>query len=693
MNEASDFLIEIGTEELPAKGLKKLAQAFSEKIEEQLATSQIPYENIQYFATPRRLAVLVKQLAQQPKVQWIERRGPSMEAAFNNSSEPTPAALGFAKSCGVSVKDLKEKPIGKSTYLVFQQESKVEKTIELLPDLLKKALDNLPLNRPMRWRASVNPFLRPIRWVTILYGDQTVSMELFGLQSSNKTQGHRFHAPQSIRLSKASEYEKTLETKAFVIPNFEKRKNLIQEKIQAISKNVGIPKIEEALLDEVTGLVEWPIVLLGQFSEKFLSVPDEALMLAMTNHQKYFPILDDCGKLQPFFIVVSNIDGQDHQNIILGNERVLTARLSDAHFFYEQDSKVLFLDKLPKLEKIVFQKQLGTLSNKVKRMEILGEWIAEKTQIKKEDVVTATQLCKLDLTTEMVEEFPELQGIMGYYYARQSTYSNIVAEAIREHYQPKFSGDRIPESPVGCALALSDKIDTIVGIFSIGQAPTGEKDPFGLRRAALGVLRILIEKPLSLDLKEILQESMHTYGEAIKTEGFLDKIFTFMMDRLRAWYLEKEITPQVFNAVLNKHPLVTQPYDFDQRIHAVQHFQTLSESKSLAEMNKRIANLLKKQAFNSKQNWEPELLQEAAEKSLAKALSEKEKQLELLEIKKDYVRILTSLIDLESALSRFFDEVMVMVEDASIRQNRLALLSQLHQMFLKVADISKLQSG
>lgn len=688
MNLTADFLVEIGTEELPAQGLLKLSQAFSEKITSQLKELQIEHAEVQSFATPRRLAVLVKQLAAQPPVQTIERKGPAVSDAFDASGAPTAAALGFAKSCGVALEALEQRPIGKAVHLVFKKQQTAQKTIELLPQIVQNALDRLPVSRSMRWGDKTHAFLRPIRWMTLLFGNEVVPATLFGITAGRETYGHRFHHAHAISLNQPSEYEISLETQGFVIPQFERRKNRIYEQVIAASQDKGVAKIEEDLLMEVTGLVEWPTALVGQFSDKFLAIPDEALMVAMKNHQRYFPVTDQAGALLPYFVVISNLSSEKPELVISGNERVLSARLSDARFFYDQDAKHNFLERLPKLEKMIFQKSLGDLLQKTERMEKLAEWIAHCIQADKEKAMIAARLSKLDLTTEMVNEFPELQGVMGYYYARLAGYDESVAEAVKTHYQPRFSGDAVPNNLLGAIVALADKIDTLVGIFGIGQIPTGEKDPFALRRAALGVLRILIEQALPVDLYALLQESARIYGNKIKSEGLLDTLFDFMMDRLKSWYAEQGINPSVFAAVLACKPAC--PFDFHQRIQAVQAFQALPLSKALVTMNKRVDHLLKKQEFSSIKGWDAALFETEAERVLAKVIGVKSMQLETLKQTQSYESMLSTLVELQPAMDQFFEQVMIMVDDEKVRQNRLGLLIELQDLFLEVADISRL---
>lgn len=686
MKLAADFLVEIGTEELPAKGLSDLAHAFEEKITAQLKEVQLNYESVQSFVTPRRLSLIVKQLAVQPPVQNIERRGPAVSDAFDASGVPTPAALGFAKSCGVAVEALEQQQIGKAVHLVFKKQQPAQKTIELLPQMIKNALDRLPTPRSMRWGGHEHAFLRPIRWITMLLGNEVVPATLFGVVAGRETYGHRFHQPQAILLNQPSDYVPMLETQGFVIPDFERRKDQIREQVMKASKGKGTPKIDEDLLTEVTGLVEWPVALVGHFSDTFLEVPDEALMVAMKNHQRYFPMVDEKGALLPCFVVVSNLSSQNPQLVISGNERVLGARLSDARFFYHQDAKQNFLERLPKLEKMIFQKALGNLMQKTERMEVLAGWIASVLHADKEKAMIAATLSKLDLTTEMVNEFPELQGVMGYYYAQLAGFEESVASAVKSHYQPRFSGDAIPDNLLGAIVALADKVDTLVGIFGIGQIPTGEKDPFALRRAALGVLRILVEQSLPLDLYALLSESLRIYGDKLKTEGLVDTLFDFMMERLRAWYLEQGVSASVFAAVLACRP--TCPFEFHQRIQAVQKFQSLPLAKALVTMKKRVDHLLKKQEMILTKHWDPALFEHEAERELARMIQEKSIQMEALRQMQAYEAMLSTLIELQPAMDQFFDQVMVMVDDEKIRQNRLGLMGQLQELFLEVADIS-----
>ncbi len=688
MSNTLDFLVEIGTEELPAKGLSALSLAFSDLVAAQLKEKALIFDEVQHFATPRRLAVLVRQLAEKPEIQWTERKGPSVSDAFDASGAPTPAALGFAKSCGVSVEALEQKSFGKSIHLAFRKQQAAQKTLELLPQIVQNALNRLPVLRSMRWGNHSYTFLRPIRWITLLFGDSVVPATLYGISAGRETYGHRFHHPEAIPLNHPSDYVDVLEKQGFVIPDFERRKAIIRDQVNTVSKGKGQAQIEESLLEEVTGLVEWPNALMGKFSEAFLEVPDEVLMIAMKSHQRYFPVMDDEGALLPNFVVVSNLGVPQVQQIISGNERVLSARLSDAQFFYQQDLKQPFLERLPALKQIIFQKSLGDLLKKTERMEVLSEWIAEQVSADREKAMVSATLSKLDLTTEMVGEFPELQGMMGYYYAKQAGYETPIVEAVKSHYQPRFSGDAVPPTLLGCVVALADKVDTLVGVFGIGEIPTGEKDPFALRRAALGVLRILIEQALPLDLHALLDKSIKIYGDKVKTEGLLDLLFDFMMDRLRSWYLDQGVSALVFAAVLACRP--TMPLEFHQRVQAVQKFQALPLAKALVMMNKRVDHLLKKQEMALEGEWEVTLFEHEAEHQLAQAIMEKTLQMESLKEAQQYETMLSTLIALQPLMDQFFDHVMVMVEDVNIRVNRLKLLNRLQRLFLQVADISRL---
>lgn len=688
-NTAQDLLIEIGTEELPPKALKQLMNAFSNGIQDGLKRAELTYGAIETFATPRRLGILIQRVPTQQIDRTITRKGPTLSAAFDINDKPTPAALGFARSCGVEIEKLHKHKSTNGDWLYFEQKISGKKTRELLSEIILTAIAKLPIPKLMRWGNHDVEFARPTHWVLVVFGKQTISAKILNQTSSNKTYGHRFLHPKAIKIVNPNLYEKQL-SKAFVVANYKKRKEIIRTQVQKIAKPKGIALINDNLLEEVTGLVEWPVALLGNFSKAFLEIPPEAVISAMNTHQKYFPILDKKGNLLPHFITISNIKSKNPKRVISGNERVLRARLADAEFFYKTDLKNPLAMRLEELKTVVFQQQLGNMHEKASRIAALATYLASTLNVNSEHAKQAGLLAKADLMTQMVGEFPELQGIMGYYYSLHDKQPEKIAIAIKEHYQPRFAGDHLPESPLGCAVALADKIDTVIGIFGINQAPTGDKDPFALRRAALGVLRIIIEKQIPIDLKILLGIAADNYQRKLSNANVVEQTLEFMIERLRAWYLEQDIGPDVFAAVQIRYP--TQPLDFHRRIEALQHFQQLPEAKALAAANKRVSNILKQQASAKLQQIiDPKLFEHDSERLLAKLLIEKEQQVAAFYQKANYVEALSSLAALQKPVDQFFDEVMVMVEDEAIRNNRLTLLRHLRQLFFQIADISLLQ--
>lgn len=690
-----DLLIEIGTEELPAKTLQTLINAFSTNLQTALAKNGLAHGSVREFATPRRLAVIINELVSLQESRMVERKGPALASAFDANHQPTKACLGFAQSCGVSVDQLEIRKTEKGEWLYFQQEQPSIITAHLLPQIIRDVLMKLPIAKPMHWGNHDVAFVRPVHWVVLLLGEECIDAEILGIRSGRETYGHRFHHPQKINISHPCEYEQRLRETGKVIANYDERKKYILECIDAIVKqklhtHEVVWRNDPELLDEVTGLVEWPVAFLGQFETKFLEIPPQVIITVMRNHQRYFALFDQ-QKLLPYFVAVSNIESKNPERVIEGNERVIRARLADAQFFYHSDSKHSLQSRLEELKTVIFQRKLGTLFDKAQRISKLACEIAKKINANEKLAARAGLLCKTDLMTAMVGEFPELQGVMGYYYAKEDGEEESLAIALRDHYLPRFSGDDLPKSDMGCAVSIADKLDTILGIFAIAQPPTGEKDPFGLRRAALGILRICIEKELPLDLRELLNIAYQNYAIDFENKQAIENALDFILERLRSWYLEGGIKPDVFASVLARYP--TQPLDFHQRLIAVQHFQTLPEAFALTSANKRVSNILKKQDGGriAHHPVNPDLLEHIAEKELDTLLEQKNKEVELLCHKTQYAEALSCLALLQKAVDHFFDEVLVMSEDEKIRNNRLALLNNLRNLFLQVADISLLQ--
>lgn len=683
MTTTANFLLELGTEELPPKSLPKLSASLVDGITKGLQQAGITFTHITPFAAPRRLAVVITALAEKQPDRHIEKRGPALAAAFDANGQPTKACQGFLCGCQASAEQL----IQRDGYVWFNGEEKGKATIALLPAIIQQAIQQLPIAKRMHWGNSEAEFVRPVHWLVMLYGDKIVPATILEHHSSTITYGHRFHHPQPIVLKHADEYEAAL-LAANVVADFAKRRDHIQQQIVASAREVqGQAIVEEALLDEVTALVEWPVALRGHFDERFLAVPQEALISSMQGHQKCFSIVDVQHNLLPYFITISNIASKDPQRVITGNERVIRARLSDAEFFYTTDLKQPLTHYAELLKNVVFQAQLGTLHEKTQRIKALAEIIAEQLTCNIDYASRAASLCKADLMTSMVGEFPELQGIAGFYYAQHSGEPAEVALAIKEHYLPRFAGDELPTTLSGCAVALADRLDTLVGIFGINQIPTGEKDPFALRRAALAILRIIIEHELNLDLQVLLTKAYTNYA-SLPNQETVNQVLHFIIERLRAWYIDKQIPVGIFAAVAAVKS--TQPLDFHRRVLAVNHFSQLPEAQALAAANKRVSKILEKenqQLNNAAIN--PDLFEHEAERKLYEALSESQAH---ITHDMDYQQVLGNLAALRQPIDNFFDEVMVMVDDANIRHNRLALLSTLRALFLQVADISLLQN-
>ncbi len=691
MKDFDDLLIELGTEELPPKALAKLSKAFHQGVEQGLKKAELTFDDIRPYATPRRLALVISKLQTKQPDRVVERRGPAVTAAFDEEGNPTKALLGFAGSCGVEVDDLDTMKTDKGAWLVFKQEQVGATAAELLPEIIQQALNDLPIPKRMRWGDLPGEFVRPVHWLIVLLGDEIVPMDLLGVTADRFTRGHRFHYPQPIRVSSPMTYAPQLETEGHVMVDFEARKEAIEGQVKELADKLkGTAIINPELLEEVTGLVEWPVALAGNFDQRFLELPPEALISSMEGHQKYFAVEAKDGKLLPHFITVSNIASQDPAQVIAGNERVILPRLSDAAFFWDTDRKRALADHQEQLKTIVFQNKLGTVYDKSQRVASLAAEIAAQIDGQPQLAERAAKLAKCDLVTEMVGEFPELQGIMGRYYARLDGEDNEVAEALDEQYQPRFAGDDLPATRTGQAVSLAEKLDTLTGLFGIGQPPSGVKDPFALRRAALGVLRILIEKSLDLDLTRLLDKAAASFDGTLSENDVSEQVMQYFFDRLRGYALEQGFKSDEFEAVLTVRP--TRPLDFMQRLKAVAAFRKLEQAESLAAANKRIGNILRK---NDSETAEPEvkdsLLQEAAEKALAEKVSEAKRELAPLSAKADYTGVLNYLAGMRETVDSFFDDVMVMADDEMVRQNRLALLNQTRALFLGVADISCLQ--
>jgi len=686
---SADFLVELGTEELPPKALKNLMASFADTIEANLKAAELSFTAIKPFAAPRRLAVLVENLASETPSKELVVWGPPAAIAFDKEGQPTKAALAFAEKNGIAASELKAENDGKAEKLVARITAEGKKTVELLEAVVADALAKLPIAKRMKWGAKREEFVRPVHWLVMLFGSDVVNASLLGLTAGRTTRGHRFHYNNTIDLAKASDYASVLKNTGFVVADFAERGATIKQQVEAEAKKVGgVAVIDPALLDEVTALVEWPVALTGKFEERFLAVPAEALIASMKEHQKYFHVVDANGKLKNNFITVANIQSKDPSQIIDGNERVIRPRLSDAAFFFETDKKTTLASLRDRLKTIVFQAQLGTIYDKTERVAGLAKLIAGKLNADAASAERAAQLCKSDLVTNMVGEFDDMQGIAGYYYAVNDGENAEVAAAMNEQYMPRFAGDQLPATTTGAIIALADRLDTITGIFGIGQQPTGSKDPFALRRASIAVLRLLVEKNLALDLRDLLTFAKNQHKNLTVGDELVEQVLAYMLERFRAFFEDANIPAEVFQSVTAKQ--LSQPLDINQRVLAVNEFSKLPQAQALAAANKRVSNILAKQNATLSTEVNAALLQEDAEKTLAAAVSAKAAVVAPLFAAREYTKALAALADLQQPVDAFFDSVMVMSDDPALQQNRLALLQQLRGLFLEVADISYL---
>ncbi len=688
-----DFLVEIGTEELPPKELSNLSRSFEAGMAAGLEKENLRCASIRRFATPRRLAIIVSDLIEKQDDKKIERIGPAVSVAFDSDGKPTAAAIGFAKSCGVAIETLEKSAKDGVEKLSFSTTEPGKSSCLLLPKIVAQALAQLPIPKPMRWGSSREEFVRPVHWVVLMYGNEGLSATILGVKADTCTFGHRFHHNERIPLKRASDYEMQLQETGGVIPDFEKRKQLILELVTEEGNKIGATAVvDESLLDEVTGLVEFPVAFSGNFEEHFLDVPPEALILTMKSHQKCFNVVDSDSNLLPRFIAVSNIKSKDPAQVIAGNERVIRPRLADARFFYETDKQQSLASRQDQLKRIVFQEKLGTLFAKSQRVSKLVKVIAQNLNANVEYCQRAALLSKCDLVTNMVGEFADLQGLMGYYYALNDGEPEEVAIAINEQYMPRFSGAALPASSTGNILAVADKLDSMVGLFAIGQPPTGSKDPFALRRSAIGILRILVEQKLDLNILDCIDQAIAGFESVDIRPGTKEEVFDFLLERFRAWYLDEGISSDVFQSVFSLKP--QRPLDFNQRIMAVHHFSELPESEALAAANKRVSNLLSKldEPFQDL-SIDAGLLREKAEIDLFNELESKMLEVAPLFKKRAYKDGLELLAGLKGSVDKFFDDVLVMCDDLPLRNNRLAILQRLRASFLEVADISCLHSN
>ncbi len=683
------LLIELGTEELPPKALRRLSDAFTQGITEGLTAAGLVFGKVQSYATPRRLAVLIEDVPDAQPDRDVERKGPSLQAAYDTEGKPTRAVEGFARSCGVTVDELEQQQTDKGTWLVFRATEQGQPLSRLVPAIVDQSLAKLPIPKRMRWGDSEDEFVRPVHWSVMLHGKDKIAAKVLGVTSSNKTRGHRFHADKTIALSSAGEYADKLRSRGFVIADMEERMQSIKDQvIKAAGKLGGSAVIDEELLAEVTALNEWPVAVAGEFEKEFLSVPAEALIKTMQDNQKYFPVVDKDNELMNFFITISNIDSKTPEKVKAGNERVIRPRLADAKFFWEQDQKQPLESFAKQLDGVVFQAKLGSIGDKTKRVAVLAEGIARLLGANVEYAQRAAILSKCDLMTDMVGEFAALQGVMGRRYAQVGGEADEVAAALDEQYMPRGANDSTASTATGQILAISDKLDTLVGIFAIGQKPTGEKDPYALRRASLGILRTIIERELELDLQQLIDMSAELFATSVNAASARAEVFEFMLERLRAYYLDRAVPVDVFDAVSALKP--SRPLDFDRRIKAVSAFRALPEAESLAAANKRVGNILKKADLDDASVVNAGLFELQEEETLYNELEALKSKTAPMFDSGDYESALRDLSTLRNPVDDFFDNVMVMTDNAEVRNNRIALLNKMSTLFMRAADLSRL---
>ena len=681
-------LIELGTEELPPKALKSLGEAFATQFEAALTQADLSFDSVSWFAAPRRLAVYVSGLAEGQADKVVEKRGPAVSAAFDADGNPTKAAQGWARGNGIDVADAERLVTDKGEWLLHKAYVPGQSVAELLEGLINQAVSKLPIPKPMRWGNYNTQFIRPVHTLCVLYGSEVVNVSVLGLTSGRVVQGHRFHGEGRFELDHADNYASALEQQ-YVLADFEARKDKVRQQLEDAAQSLSLkPDYNEDLLEEIASLVEWPVVLQAGFDEAFLAVPKEALIYTMKDDQKYVPLLDSDGALSNTFLFVTNIESRDASQVISGNEKVIRPRLADAEFFFNSDKKTTLESRLESLETVLFQKQLGTLKEKSERISALSAFIASQIDANETQAARAGLLAKTDLMSNMVMEFPDVQGVMGKYYALNDGEDAPVAEALYEQYMPRFAGDALPSSGVSASVALADKLDTLVGIFGIGQLPKGDKDPFALRRAAIGVLRIVTELSLPLDLETLVSKAIDVYGDKLTNAETQSQVVDFVLGRFTALLQDQAIAIDVIQAVAARRP--TKPADYLARVHAVDKFRALEEAEALAAANKRVANILAKQnvEVTDTVNIDESLLAEEAEKALYVELKAAQKEVDIAVPSQDYTRILTALATLRNVIDNFFDNVMVMADDEAVKNNRLALLSLLRQLFLTTADIS-----
>lgn len=693
---SAKLLVEIGTEELPPKALRALMQAFGDGLTTALDEVHLQHGDTHVYASPRRLTVIVDALEAQQQDRNVEHKGPPIKVAFDKDGKPTAAALAFAKKCGVDVAELGRNKTDKGEWLAASQVERGQAAAALLPAAVERALGGLPIPRRMRWGAGDAEFVRPVHWVMLLHGNDVIDTTIMGVRTGNETRGHRFHSSGPIVIPSADDYLGALENDGHVIADFERRRSQVRDGVRAMAAEAGGEIVDgESLYDEVAALVEWPVPILGSFDEQYLSLPREVVTSTLTGHQRYFPVADKDGRLLPRFVTVANIESKHPEQVRDGNERVIRPRLADAAFFWDNDRRNTLASRADSLREVVYQRGLGSLHDKSRRIAALAEWAAAALNIDGSNAGRAAAIAKCDLLTGMVGEFPDLQGTMGRYYALSDGEPEAVANAIGEHYLPRFAGDALPETEAGQILSIADKIDTLAGVFALGKKPSGNRDPFGLRRAALGIVRTLIECRLDLDLKALISEALalQPAGKEDGRAALGDELYAFITERLRRYFLDRDsaLATETLEAVMVRQPASL--VDFDRRLAAVQTFARLEQAESLAAANKRIANILRKAGDPEGLTVKKKLFEHDAERRLASALTSAREKVAPLLATRSYAESLNELADLKEPVDHFFDEVMVMADDEAVKNNRLALLSEIRALFLDVADISRLSLG
>jgi glycyl-tRNA synthetase beta chain len=686
------FLVEIGTEELPPGALPTLMSAFAERLQSLIDEAGLAHGELRAFASPRRLAVHVAALASSQDDRTSVQKGPPVRIAFDDAGEPQPAAIAFAKKCGVEVADLERSRTDKGEWLACTVTEPGRPTAELMPELVRQALADLPIPRRMRWGEGDEEFVRPVHWIVMLHGKNVVDCELFGLRAGRESAGHRFMSAGPVAIDSPDDYLETLESRGRVIADFGRRRELVESGVRDAAASANGAVVEgESLYDEVTSLVEWPVALVGQFDADFLELPREVIISTLTGHQRYFPLADDTGALLPRFVTVANIESREPERVRDGNERVIRPRLADAAFFWDSDRRRTLESRQDDLREVIYQRGLGTLFEKASRTAELAEQLALEVGADQPSVGRAARLAKCDLLTGMVGEFPELQGTMGRHYALSDGESEAVATAIGDQYRPRFAGDALPATAEGMILAVSDKLDTLAGIFALGKTPSGNRDPFGLRRAAVGIVRTLIEGGLDIDLDAAIRSAVAAQPTQPGDPAALSaSIYDFIIDRLRRYAIERdrELATETVDAVAARRPASL--VDFARRLDAVQSFLRLEEAAALAAANKRIANILRKSGEDAAGPVDADRFDDPAEQALFDALAAARRETGPLLEARDYAAALRRLAGLRATVDSFFDDVMVMADEDALRKNRLALLADVRGLFLRVADISRL---